>query len=155
RHEIQLQNAPFELGSRFTFEKLVRIRGPLVFSPDSKYAAASTKSREYMGAFFDTESGKILHLLDPDSAQATNRGHEYGCNFAFTRDGKQIVSTDHNGRVAVWEFPSGELVGELDEFHVEANHDPPELAVTLDNRVIVAGDYADSRIRILSLNANE
>jgi WD40 repeat protein len=151
RYGLSRSAEAVSLGTRNTFEKAIRVRSPLVFSADGKYAAGSVKSADCMGMFFEVASGRIIHRLDPQTAEASNQGHEYGCNLAVTSDGRGIVSADHNGRVALWTFPSGELVTELGQFHAEGKHHPPQLVVTRDDRVIIAGDDSDSRITIQTL----
>jgi WD40 repeat protein len=151
RYDLIRENNQIGLGRRTTFEKLIRVRGPLTFSRDAKYAAASVKSTDFMGVFLDIESGGVLHHFDPASARATNEGHEYGCNFAFTSDGQRVVGADHNGRVALWSFPEGELITELGQFHVDENHNPPRVAVTPEDLLITVGNYSDSRITIQSV----
>jgi hypothetical protein len=151
RHELSIDGEKVALGKRSTFDKLVRVRGSLVFSPDVRYAAGSVKSGQFMGVILDVQSGSVLHQIDPVTAQESNQGHEFGCNLAFAAEGRGLVSADHNGRVALWKVPTGELLAELGRFDAEGNHNPPEVAVTADDRVIVAGDFSDSRISIQRL----
>ncbi len=155
RYDLIANEDHVALGKRSMFEQTSRVRGPLVFSPDGRYAAASLKNGQCIGVFFDIDKARVIHRLDPATARAHNQGTAYGCSFAFAPGGKRIVCADHMGRVALWEFPSGEFVRELAQFETAGDHTPPRVEVTSNNRVIIAGDYADSRIIIEDLGKAE
>jgi WD40 repeat protein len=151
RYELTVDSDSASIGSRTQFEKTSRVRGPLIFTPDGKYAAASLKNGQCLGVIFDVQSKSVIHRLDPSTARASNQSHEYGCQLAFSSDGTRLVMADHNGRVALWAVPNGEFIAELGRFQSAGAHHPPKIAVTSDDHVIIAGDLSDSRITIQPL----
>ena len=155
RYDLIVNGDHAVLGKRSMFEQTSRVRGPLQFSPDGRYAAASLKNGQCIGVFFDIDKARVIHRLDPATARAHNQGDRYGCNFAFAPDGNRIVCADHTGRVALWTFPSGDFVRELARFETAGHHTPPRVRVTPNSRVIMAGDYSDSRIIIEDLGKLE
>jgi hypothetical protein len=58
---------------------------------------------------------------------------------------------DYDGRVSLWTVPSGNFIKELGRFETATTKSPPKVAVTPDDRVIILGDYSDSRIVIQPL----
>lgn len=154
RYDLKATGSEVNIGRRSVFEKLTRLRGPLVFACDGRYAAASLKSMDYMGALLDVDSAKVVAFLDPETAKATNTGNKFRCNYAFTTDSKQLVAADHSGRVALFRIPSGETVRELEQFQPDHHTIPPTIVVTSRNCLVSAGGFSDSRITIQSLAAD-
>ncbi len=151
RYRLSVDGDHVSIDSPLAMETTSRVRGPLVFSADGKYAATSVKSKACMAAVLDIETGRIVSLIDPESAASSNDGHQYGCSLGFTADGSGIASADHTGRVAFWDVKSGQLIRELGRFTTSGNHQPPQLAMTADDRVLVGGDQSDPRITIQQL----
>ena len=152
RYQLTVDGKNVTIGSPLVMETTSRVRGPLVFAANGRYAATSVKSKAYMAAVLDLETGRIVSRIDPASAAASNDGHQYGCSLGFTEDGNGLVSADHTGRVAFWNVATGQLIHELGQFQTTGNHQPPLLALTMDDRAVIAGDQGDPRIAIQHLH---
>ncbi len=134
------------------FESTSRVRGPLVFSPDGKYAATSVKSKQSVAVILDVQTGRIITQLDPATAASHNDGNEYGCNLGFSPDGTQIVVADHTGRSALWDVVTGSLLCELEQFQKQGNHSSPGVVVSRDGRAVLGGGSADRRFSVKRLD---
>ncbi|APZ95828.1 family 16 glycoside hydrolase [Fuerstiella marisgermanici] len=134
------------------FESTSRVRGPLVFSPDGKYAATSVKSKQSVAVILDVQTGRIITQLDPATAASHNDGNEYGCNLGFSPDGTQIVVADHTGRSALWDVVTGSLLCELEQFQKQGNHSSPGVVVSRDGRAVLGGGAADRRFSVQRLD---
>lgn len=153
RCELTIVDDMVDFGDPVEMEQTSRVRGPLRYSRDGKYAATSVKSRASMAVVLKVETGRIVSSIDEQSAGTVNEGTHYGCECAFTSDGTMLVSADHTGRTAIWDVQTGRLIRDLAEFQKYGHHSTPHVAVTRDDHVILAGLQADPRVRILRLNA--
>ena len=147
--ELKLDGEKASLGKSVDFEYVNRIRSKMVFSNNGKYAAFSIKGKGGMAAIFDAETRQVLHLVDPDTAKEKNGGYVYGCNVVFKNDGSSYVTADHTGRIAQWETTTGKFVREVGYLKTSGLHITPHVAITKDDRIIVAGGEADPRIVIV------
>lgn len=155
RYTVVIDGDAAVLTTPTEFEQTSRVRGPLVFSLDSRYAATSVKNSEYMAAVLDVLTGRVITRLDPATAKTDNEGHQYGCRLGFGPDGTQIVMADHTGRAALWDVATGEFIEELEQFQKEGNHSAPGVAVSRNGVVILGGGTADRRITVRDLHHNE
>lgn len=147
--ELKLDGEKASLGKSVDFEYVNRIRSKMVFSNDGKYAAFSIKGKGGMAAIFDAETRQVLHLVDPETAKEENGGYVYGCYVVFTNDGSSYFTSDHTGRIAQWDTKTGKLIRVVGYLKTSGQHITPRIAITKDNRVIVAGGEVDPRIVIL------
>ena len=130
RHTFAWDGTTLTLGPEVKFEDTSRVRSPLCFSPDGRFAANSLKSRKGMAVLLDVATGRIVRYLEPELAGANNEGQEFGASVAFTHDGTQIVTANHLGRIALWDRASGELVREIAQFPKTSNHWTPRFRWT-------------------------
>lgn len=158
RYTLEIDGDDAVLNTPTDFEQTSRVRGPLVFSPDGRFAATSVKNNEHMAAILNVQTGRVVTRLDPATAMTANEGHQYGCNLRFSPDGTQIVMADHTGRAALWEVATGKRIAELDQFQKEGNHTAPGVAVSRNGVAILGGGPADRRMtvrRLIGLDTEE
>lgn len=148
RYTLDVAADEVNLNTPTRFESTSRVRGPLVFAPKGDYVATNLKNGSCMSAVLNLQTGRIINRLGLANAEANNGGHVYGCDLAFTPDGKHVAMADHTGRAALWNVETGAIVAELGNFEKTGNHLPPSVVVSSDGKVIIGGHTADGRITI-------
>jgi WD40 repeat protein len=113
----------------------------LVFSPDSRYLAASWDEEAGIARLWDVESGKVLQTFTNTSPKDRFGFSNHLGRFAFSADGQYIVTGHLNSSfVLLWNVRTGQKLYEIPPDGEEYGEYPPEVSISSDEKYIfVAG----------------
>jgi WD40 repeat protein len=106
----------------------------IAFSPDGKWIVVG---EDFTKAGVFTSKVELLDVVAGQEVRALATHHWEVESLAFSRDGKLLVSSNWDRKVRVFEFPSGNQIGDF-----ESPSKPVCVAISPDSKVIAAGDLS-------------